>query len=162
MEEIKTYKVFFYGCMSLSLIKKLTGKNPLRYSKAILKDHRLRFCDYSDHWMGATATLVRNKGSIVEGLFVVLDEEQIKKIDQYEHNYSRQRRIITNTESGERITAFVYVKKDCKLDGIPSRKYVNAMRRLQEDISQPFYSVSSGGSSSSSLEGGSKSIGFSK
>ncbi len=59
---------------------------------AVLPNHDLAFGGFSHRWGGAVASVVRTRGSRVEGLLYALDDGDVAQLDRFEgHPFSYER-----------------------------------------------------------------------
>ncbi len=97
-------------------------KNFRRLGRAVLRDYTLKFnkrCRY-----GACANVERREGEYVEGILYHVNEQCLKKLDQYETNY---RKIAVHVEFEEkRVKAFTYIARvDSIEEGLkPAEEYL--------------------------------------
>ena len=80
---------------------------------ATLSNYRLAFAGQSALWGGAVATVIRSKGSDVEGLIWYLDPHDLAQLDRYEGHpwaYRRKRLLIWLDEQRRQVQVYVKPK----------------------------------------------------
>ncbi|HEU4532466.1 MAG TPA: gamma-glutamylcyclotransferase [Polyangiaceae bacterium] len=95
------------------------------------------FGGFSTRWGGAVASVVRARGSAVEGLLYVLTAADLAALDGFEGApsvYARVTRIVT-PEGGARRRAFVYaLRPAAAAPGAPAPRYLEVVLRAYERL----------------------------
>lgn len=76
---------FAYGSNSIELLEKRVEATDLVVTPAFLVDYTRIFAGYGRRWKGAVATVIPDTGGVVLGTVTHLTDEQLQKLDPYEH-----------------------------------------------------------------------------
>lgn len=102
------------------------------YGRATLNGYRLAF---HGNTYNAHATILRKKGYKIPVLIWDVPEEDEKALDRYEGypRYYFKEDIVATMESGEIVTAMVYIMDRAQKSGIPSERYVETITEGYND-----------------------------
>lgn len=102
---------------------------------ATLYHYRLIFCGWSRTWRGGTASIKGHRGQRVFGGVYEISDACQRKLDRYEGYPATYDRIniIVNTDAGEAIEAFTYIKKQQAEETKPSPEYLKTLKQLYID-----------------------------
>jgi gamma-glutamylcyclotransferase len=105
--------------------------------RARLAGHALAFGGFSGLWGGAVASVVRARGSAVEGVLYALTEADLRALDAFEGHpwvYERVARVVTG-EGRARQRAFVYALRTLgPSHRPPAPRYLAVVRRAYERL----------------------------
>ncbi|MEM2910198.1 MAG: gamma-glutamylcyclotransferase family protein [Nitrososphaerota archaeon] len=121
---------FAYGAnLDKELMKKRVGEWK-DCKRSILEGYRLNFGVFSRRWRGGAADIREESGSKVYGVIYLLDEEQLKKLDECEGvpNTYLRRKVVVRTEGGE-VEAVTYVATNPRRFVKPSAEYLAIMQK---------------------------------
>ena len=98
---------------------------------ATLHHYRLIFCGWSRSFHGGTASIIAQRGQRTLGGVYEISDACVRKLDRYEGypiTYDRIN-IIVNTDAGEAIEAFTYIKKQQSEETKPSPEYLKIIKQ---------------------------------
>ncbi len=98
---------------------------------ATLHHYKLIFCGWSRNWHGGTASIKGQRGQRVPGGVYEISDVCRRKLDRhqgYPVTYDRIN-IIVNTDTGEAIEAFTYIKKQQAEETKPSPEYLKIIKQ---------------------------------
>ena len=98
--------------------------------RAVLPNHALAFGGFSHAWGGAVASVLRSKGSQVQGLLYELDDVDLKSLDRFEgHPFAYERVIrLVQDDSGRRRRATTYIQPEDGFDAwTPAQEYFGVL-----------------------------------
>ena len=116
---------FAYGSnMNREQMRKRCGDGAEFLKRAYLEGYKFVYDGYSSRRGGAVATIVKEKGSVVWGALYRVDENCLKKLDEYEGvpNVYWRERVVVRDDEGKEYEAWVYIKK-LEGEGKPSESY---------------------------------------
>jgi len=129
----KLIPLFSYGSNhSFQICQRTRSKVPPQPHSAILPNHTRIFTGYSRRWKGGVASVHPCKGKHVQGALYYLTPEQISKLDGFEKGYKKVYKYVTLAAS-KRIKALVYVKEDFTWHSLPSKQYLEAIKKTLEE-----------------------------
>lgn len=102
------------------------------YGTAVLKDYRLAFHGRSGN---AHATIIKKKGESIPVLIWDVPEEDEKSLDRYEGypRYYFKKNVKAVMDTGETVTAMVYIMDTKCVPNLPSSMYVDTIAEGYED-----------------------------
>ena len=102
---------------------------------ATLHHYRLIFCGWSRKWHSGTASIKAQRGQITLGGVYEINDSCQRKLDRYEGYPATYDRIniIVNTDAGEAIEAFTYIKKQQPEETKPSPEYLKIIKQAYID-----------------------------
>ena len=102
---------------------------------ATLHHYRLIFCGWSRTWRGGIASIKVQRGQRVFGGVYEISDACQRKLDRYEGYPATHDRIniIVNTDAGEAIEAFTYIKKQQAEETKPSPEYLKILKQVYID-----------------------------
>jgi len=105
-----------------------------KYS-ATLPNYKLIFVGYSRNWRGGTASIKLFKGEKVVGAIYEVDDAGLKKLDKYEDypNTYDHKNIIVWLDTGDRLEAITYIRKEQSPETKPSPEYLTRIREGYRD-----------------------------
>lgn len=112
---------------------------------AFINDYELVFNKQAWGKPGETyANIQTKKGSVVEGVLYLTDEEGIKKLDKFEgvatNHYVREEMEVTVKSTEEKVKAWVYIAHESKIAvGNPSMEYLNHLLSDKESLSEGYH-----------------------
>ena len=102
---------------------------------ATLHHYKLVFVGWSRKWRGGVAGIKPWRGERVLGAIYDISESDLKRLDKYEgypDTYDRIN-IIANSENGEPLEAFTYIKKRQSEETRPSPEYLSTLQQGYRD-----------------------------
>lgn len=112
--------------------------NSILIGKAVLKNYRLDFFEYSPRWQGGCADIVPDKNSEVWGLLYDVLESDINELDKFEGSPSFYRRTTMQVEITDvGVGAEVYILVNKKPFTAPTIKYLNIIKATSKDFDFP-------------------------
>lgn len=102
---------------------------------ATLHHYRLIFAGWSRHWLGGTASIKPMRGERLPGGVYEITESDLKRLDRYEgypESYDRIN-VIVNTEAGEPLEVFTYIRKRQPEETKPSAEYLKIIQQGYRD-----------------------------
>ena len=118
--------IFSYGSNSIYQLRGRLNNNNLISYPAFVKDYKRIFKGYSNNWKGGVASLFKNKGSITYGNIVFLDENEVKKLDEFEIGYIKEK-INCFLYNEDLIECLTYIAEDNIWNCEPSEQYLTAI-----------------------------------
>jgi len=130
--------IFSYGSNSIyQLCGRLNNNNLISYN-AFTKDYKRIFRGYSHNWKGGVASLLKNKGSITYGNIVFLSENEVKKLDEFEIGYVKEK-INCFLHNEELIECLTYIAEDNIWKCEPSEQYLVSILLTLNENSDSFF-----------------------
>lgn len=127
--------IFCYGSNHKEKLKSITGADEITSEGAYLPNYTRIFCDYSDYWKGAVASVYPKKGECVYGAIVYLTKEQLRKLDKWEYGYQRRTMNVYLLKDMKTLKrADVYIKRDTSYKCPPSKEYMEAIGIMLKEI----------------------------
>jgi gamma-glutamylcyclotransferase (GGCT)/AIG2-like uncharacterized protein YtfP len=102
---------------------------------ATLHHYKLVFSGWSRQWHGGTASIKPKRGERLHGAIYQVSDRDIVRLDSYEGYPTVNDRInvIVNTEIGDAIQAFTYIRKQQAEETKPSTEYLKIIQRGYHD-----------------------------
>lgn len=102
---------------------------------ATLHHYRLIFAGWSRQWRGGTASIKPMRGERLPGGIYEITESDLKRLDRYEGCPESHDRIkvIVNTDTGEAIEAFTYVRTRQAEETKPAPEYLKIIQQGYRD-----------------------------
>lgn len=102
---------------------------------ATLHHYKLVFVGWSRKWRGGVAGIKPWRGERVLGAIYDISESDLKRLDKYEGYPDTYERIniIVNSENGEPLEAFAYIKKRQSEETKPSPEYLSTLQQDYRD-----------------------------
>ena len=124
--------LFSYGSNNITQLSERIKRNILKSEiiPAYIEDYTRIFCFYSSKWNGSVASIYRDKHKLVFGTLIMLDENELRKLDKFETNYTRKM-IRVNDNYFNKLNAHVYVCNDTKFVKEPSVEYINNIKKTK-------------------------------
>jgi hypothetical protein len=130
--------IFSYGSNSIYQLRGRLNNNNLISYPAYSKDYKRIFRGYSHNWKGGVASLLKNKGSITYGNIVFLSENEIKKLDEFEIGYVKEK-INCFLHNEELIECLTYISEDNIWKCEPSEQYLVSILLTLNENSDSFF-----------------------
>ena len=126
---------FAYGSnLSRQQMKERCPSSQPRFT-ATLHHYKLAFSGWSRRWRGGVASIKPFRGERVPGAIYEISEADLKRLDRgegYPESYDRIK-IIVNTETGEPLEAFTYIKRRQPEETKPSPEYLSVIQQGYRD-----------------------------
>lgn len=133
----KKFLIFSYGSNSAEQLAERTGATNLIPYPAYIDNWVRIFAGSSNFRKGGVASIYPCKGSKVYGSVFELTEKQLNSLDKYEPGYKR---IVKNVHLKNNMTkcvrSFVYIREDYKWLVPPSLSYMQAIRKMLDDVNK--------------------------
>ena len=102
---------------------------------ATLHHYKLIFTGWSRQWRGGVASIKPMRGERVRGGLYELSESEMHRLDEFEGYPAVYDRInvIVNTDNGETVEAFTYIKKLQTEETKPSSEYLKLIQQGYRD-----------------------------
>ncbi|MCX8076476.1 MAG: gamma-glutamylcyclotransferase [Aquificaceae bacterium] len=126
-KEVMGMFYFAYGSnMNLQQMKERCSNSAEFLKRAYLEGYKFVYDGYSSTRNGSVANIVKEEGSVVWGALYRIDEDCLKKLDEYEGypKFYRRDELIVKDDYGNEYKAWVYLRKP-QGEGKPSKKYMN-------------------------------------
>ena len=125
--------MFYFAYGSNLNRKQMSQRCPDARAKvsATLHHYNLIFCGWSRNYRGGTASIKAQRGQRVLGGIYEISETCQRKLDRHEGYPATYDRIniIVNTDAGEAIEAFTYIKKQQSEETKPSPEYLKIIKQ---------------------------------
>ncbi len=98
---------------------------------ASLNHYKLIFAGWSRAWHGGTASIKPQRGEKVLGAIYDISESDLRRLDRYQgypETYARIK-VIVNTETGEPLEAFTYIRARQPEETRPSPEYLSLIQQ---------------------------------
>ncbi len=123
---------FSYSYLHIDLIAERIGRNVkyLPFHNGFIRNHTRIFCDNgTENSVSSIGYLINHT---VYGIIVKMKYSELKKLDQYETDYSKITLPIYCTDNNKYINCNVYVKNDSTNSNkkLPSYNYLKSIRKM--------------------------------
>jgi len=104
-------------------------------TSAMLHHYRLVFSGWSRQWRGGVASIKPMRGEHVRGGLYELSEAEMHRLDEFEGCPAVYDRIniIVNTDDGDSVEAFTYIRKQQTEETKPSPEYLKIIQQGYRD-----------------------------
>ena len=139
--KINLIALFCYGSNNTEQVRQRVNNNKIISRPCTLPFYRRIFAGNVGGWKGGVASIVyiNNEKIACRGTYVLLTEEELKKMDKFEgitsnnpfdsnpyKNVYRRQNVKIQIVNGKMLDAIAYVKNDQKWIAYPSEPYLNA------------------------------------
>jgi hypothetical protein len=136
--------LFSYGSNSIYQLRARVENYSLQSYPAYVEGYKRIFCENSQQWKGAIATLYPKKYAITYGIIVYLTDEELNKLDEYEKHYTKQELCATFFLTNETIQCITYISNNNIWLCHPSNQYLTAIQvMLNEHYINKYIIISS-------------------
>ena len=129
--------MYYFAYSSNLNRKQMKERCPQSQTKftATLHHYKLAFVGWSRQWRSSVAGIKPWRGERVLGAIYDISESDLKRLDEYEGcpDTCERINIIVNTEGGEPLEAFTYIKRRQSEEARPSPEYLSALQQDYRD-----------------------------
>jgi gamma-glutamylcyclotransferase (GGCT)/AIG2-like uncharacterized protein YtfP len=120
--------LFSYGSNGLKQLSERLSRPKWNMYPATLLNHVRIFAGYSKKWEGAVSSVHPSRNGKVNGIIFEIQKEELEKLDKFEKGYRREIRKIGEYD------CHVYFKTNTAFECMPSKKYMDAIRKMLDDV----------------------------
>ena len=130
---------FSYGSNMDEEYLKLLGVSFKDKFPGVLKGFKLVFNKRTSENF-SMGNLLSDPNSEVEGIIYIIDLNNLKKLDNFEPGYFREKKIVVD-RNGKNFKSYVYIANSCNLaEGLkPTKDYMRKLLNEKEFLSKKYY-----------------------